>query len=81
MPLAVWNNLGRTSRLGSSRGFDAKPIDAPRRAPNLFVDLPEGDPTHLPPGTRLLFHGVLTDPTSGATVNLSLTNAVEVLFE
>ena len=79
-PIAIWNGLGKESSIGSSRGFDGSPIENPDPAPTIFLSLPTGDPTALPPGTIVTFQGVLEDPSSLSTRGVSVTNAVTVRF-
>ena len=80
-PQAIWNSLGRESRVGSSRYFDGSPITDPMPAPTIFLDLPAGDLTFLPAGTTLTLQGVILDPGSASTKSASATNAVEIVIE
>ncbi len=75
-PLAVWNNIGREGKLGSSRGFDGQPIPDPPLAPTIFLVLHEGDPVNLPVGTTVTFQGVILDGDSPSPRNVSTTNAI-----
>ena len=77
-PGAVWNALGKSSALGSSRYFDGSPATNPDPAPSTFLDLPDGDTTHLPIGTTVTLQGIIQDPTSLGPKRVSVTNAVVI---
>lgn len=76
MPIAVWNNIGKESKVGASAYFDGMPIADPERAPATWLDLPTGDPVHLSVGTVITFQGVIVDPMSASPKLVSVTNAV-----
>lgn len=80
MPLAVWNNIGRTGKLGESRDFSGAPISDPGLAPTIFLSLFEGDPVNLPPGTTITFQGLLLDAESESPRGVSTTNAFTIRF-
>ena len=75
-PDAVWNNIGRVSRIGSSQYFDGSSIVNPAPAPTNFIDLSSGDPTWLPTGTTVTFQGITRDQGSASPKMASATNAV-----
>lgn len=76
MPIAVWNNIGKESKVGASTYFDSMPIVDPDRAPATWLDLPTGDPVYLSVGTVITFQGVIVDPMSASPKLVSVTNAV-----
>ncbi|GJM45433.1 MAG: hypothetical protein DHS20C21_22750 [Gemmatimonadota bacterium] len=75
-PIAIWNNAGRTARVGASTYFDQSSIPDPATAPVVFLLLFDGDPTNLPAGTTLTFQGISVDPGSSSSKGASTTNAV-----
>ncbi len=75
-PDAVWNNLGRASRIGSSVYFDGTPLPSPPLAPDTWLDLPVGDLVNLPVGSVVTFQGVTRDDGSVSNRRASATNAV-----
>ena len=77
-PAAIWNNIGKVSKVGSSTYFDGTSIPDPARAPVDFLSLPAGDTTNLPVGTVFTLQGVILDPNTGANKPVSLTNTVIV---
>ena len=79
-PVAVWNNLGRPDRLGSSQYF-GESIPSPSRTASVFFEFPSGDSTNLPPGTTLTFQGAVVDQGSSASRPVSTTNAVVLRIE
>lgn len=79
IPIAIFNNIGKESAVGSNRYFDGSSIPPPPRAPAVFLDLPVGDPANLPPGFVFTLQGVILDPASGASKPGSVTNGVVVL--
>ncbi len=81
MPGAIWNNLGARGILGSSRYFDGAMIPDPAPAPSIFLQLDQGDPANLPPGTTVTFQGGLVDPNGVATRSVSVTNAIVLRIE
>jgi len=77
-PSAIWNNVGREGRVGSSRDFAGEPITDPDPAPAIFLHLASGDPMHLPSGTTVTFQGILRDADAFGPKGASATNAVTV---
>ena len=75
-PDGVWNNLGRTGKLGASQYLDGTPLADPDRAPTFLFYLLNGDPSTLPPGTAVTFQGVIADPGSSSSKGISTTNAI-----
>lgn len=80
-PVAIWNNLGKTAKLGASTYFDGSPIPDPAPAPVDFLDLPGGDPEQLPAGTVVTLQGVVFDPDATSPRGASATNAVVLRVE
>lgn len=79
-PAAVWNNLGRESKVGASQYFDGSPIADPPPAPALLLGLAQGDAQYLPPGTAVTFQGVIMDDGATGSQPVSATNAVVLLI-
>jgi hypothetical protein len=75
-PDAVWNNIGKTDLVGSTRYFDGSALPDPARAPTVFLVLFGGDSVNLPVGTSVTFQGILLDPGSASSKGGSTTNAV-----
>ncbi len=78
-PFAIWNNVGKVDKVGSSMYFDGTPIDDPERAPSTFLDLPTGDPVSLPIGSVFTFQGAIVDPASKSPKRAAVTNAVTLV--
>lgn len=79
-PLAVWNNIGKTEKVGSSVYFGSS-IGDPATAPITFLSLPSGDPTHLPVGSAFTLQAVILNPTASSPKGGSVTNAILMLVE
>ncbi len=79
-PLAVFNAIGKEQKVGASAYFDGSPLTDPPSAPALFLNLPNGDTTNLPPGTVVTFGGAIIDPGTVSSKGASLTNSVTVRF-
>lgn len=75
-PDAIWNNIGRVSRIGVSSYFDGSPLPNPAPAPADFLDLPSGDGVSLPIGTVVTLQGAIRDAGSISPKDASATNAV-----
>jgi len=75
-PIAVWNNIGKTDLVGSSKYFDGSPIVNPPKAPAVFLQLSTGDPVNLPAGTTVTLQGIIVDPGSTSPKSASTTNGV-----
>lgn len=73
-PKAVWNNIGKEDKVGSSVYFGT-PLEDPARASTVFLTLYNGDLVNLGPGTTLTFQGIITDGASASTKRASVTNA------
>ena len=80
-PVAVWNNVGKTGKVGASMYFDGSSIADPPVAPSIFLQLHGGDPTNLPVGTTVTFQGALIDPGATSSAGGSLSNAVVLTIE
>ncbi len=80
-PDAVWTQIRQPAIVGASRYFDGAPIPDPAKAPAIFLHRPDGDATHLPPGTEVTLQGVIVDPTSMSSKRVSATNAVIVRIQ
>jgi len=78
-PLAVWNNLGRRTRVGSSRYFGT-PIPDPAPAPTEFWSLPVGgDPPNLALGTSWTLQALIRNPDASSPKHASVTNSVVIV--
>jgi hypothetical protein len=75
-PLAIWNNLGKEDKIGSSRYFDGTPIDDPPRASAVFFKLLNGDSVNLPAGAVFTFQAIVIDPASVSVKSGSVSNAI-----
>jgi hypothetical protein len=76
-PASVWNNLGKTDRIGSSSYFGT-PIPNPANAPSFFALVPSGDPVNLPTGSTWTIQGLILNPASTSPKGASVTNAVRI---
>jgi len=74
-PVAVYNNIGKIQRIGSSNYFGT-PIPDPQRAPTTFLDLASGDPAVLPVGSVFTIQGVILNPASSSPKRASVTNGI-----
>jgi len=74
-PLAVWNAIGRESRIGGSAYF-GEPIPDPGAAPEVFFVAFGGDPANLPAGTVLTLQGAIVDSSVEGRKPIRVTNAV-----
>jgi hypothetical protein len=74
-PVAVFNNLGKTDRIGVSTYFGS-PVADPARAPSYFLLRPAGDITNLPAGTQWTFQGIVINPAASSPKGASVTNAL-----
>lgn len=75
-PIGIWNAIGKERKLGESTYLDGSPIADPPSAPALYLNLPNGDLTNLPPGTTITLQGAIIDPGSPSPRGVSITNAV-----
>ncbi len=80
-PAAVWNNIGKTDRVGSSTYFNGDPLPDPARAPTSFLFRSNGAPGQLPVGTVVTFQAVMIDPNAASPKGVSTTNAVSAWFQ
>lgn len=74
-PVAIWNGIGKTNRVGSSMYFGSA-IPDPANAPNEFLSLPVGDPANLPLCSSWTLQAVIRNPASSSPKGHSVTNAV-----
>jgi len=72
-PVAVWNNIGKTDKIGTSQWFGGA-IPNPPRAPAFFHLDADGDPVNLPLGSEWTLQGVIANPASSSPRGASLTN-------
>ena len=79
-PVAIWNSIGKESKVGAS-GYFGAPIADPGRAPETFLLLSEGDPANLPPGSSFTLQGVIVNPNASSPKGASTTNAILLLLE
>lgn len=75
-PAAIWNGIGKTNVLGTSRYFDGSSQANPDRAPTTFLSLPNGDAQNLPIGTEITFQGVILDRNAISPKLASVTNGI-----
>jgi len=73
-PLAIWNSLGKTDKVGVSNYFGS-PIPAPGTAPVFFHLDAVGDPVNLPLGAQFTLQGLIVNPTATSPKGASVTNA------
>jgi len=74
-PVSVWNNIGKTERVGASNYFGT-PIANPAKAPAFFHTDANGDPVNLPGGSNWTLQGIIINPTASSPKGASVTNAV-----
>lgn len=77
-PLAVWNNIGKTNKVGPSSYFGVAQPD-PKRAPTEFWR--QSDPTNLPSGTKWTLQGIVINPAASTPKRVSATNAIQIQIE
>jgi hypothetical protein len=76
---AIWNGLGTLyGKLGHSRVLEIA-IPDPASAPGVFFRVPPQATAGLPPGTRITFQGIESDPASRK--GFAVTNAVVLEIE
>lgn len=80
-PSAIWNNIGKESRLGASRYLDGAELPDPAVAPTVILQLFHGDPVNLPAGTVMTLQGLSIDPAAVSSRPVAVTNAVVVHVE
>jgi len=78
-PLCIWNNVGKTDRVGTSNYF-GNPIPNPARAPVTFQVLPAGDPVNLPVGTVWTLQALILNPLASSWKPGSVTNAIVIVI-
>lgn len=81
MPLAVWNTVGKESKVGDDMYFDGSPLPDPPTASAVFFKRTQGDPVNLPIGTVVTFQGVIIDPATASNGGASLINSVILAIE
>lgn len=80
MPAAVWNSIGKESKVGENQYFGNSGMD-PGRAPTTFLDLMSGDPVNLPIGSEWTLQGVILNPDATSPKGASITNAIRIVVE
>jgi len=73
----IWNNVGKTNRVGASQYFGTA-IPDPPRADAFFWLLPSGDLANLPSGSRWTLQGVILNPNASSSRGASLTNGIQL---
>ena len=76
-PVSIWNNIGKTSRVGSSNYFGV-PADTPDRAPAFLLKAPGGDVANLPSGSQWTLQAITVNPASSSVRGASVTNVLEI---
>jgi len=79
-PQYVGNNLGKQNLVGASAYFGTA-IPDPSKAPAVFLQLTNGDTTHLPAGTLFTLQAVAVDPASVSPKGASTSNAIIIQVE
>jgi len=76
-PASVWNNIGKTERVGASNYFGT-PIADPTKAPAYFVTNAAGDVANFPLSSQWTLQGIVINPAGSSPKSASVTNAVIV---
>lgn len=79
-PSAVWNNIGKTNRVGASNFFGGAIADPPR-APITFWSSPTVPTGVMPIGSSWTLQAVILNPTATSPKSASVTNAVIIDIE
>jgi hypothetical protein len=74
-PVAVFNNLGKTDRIGASAYFGIPAADPPP-APSFFLARAQGDPVNLPLDTYWTMQGIVANPAASSRKQASVTNVI-----
>jgi hypothetical protein len=64
-PVCVWNNVGKTQKIGASHYFGAA-IPDPQPAPVFFHESISGDATNMPAGATFTLQGVILNPAASS---------------
>lgn len=73
-PVSVWNNIGKTDRVGASNYFGT-PIANPTNPPVYFLADGDGDATNFALGSQWTIQAVQLNPASSSPKGASVTNA------
>lgn len=76
-PASLWNNIGKTERVGASNYFGT-PIADPTKAPAYFVSNAAGDPVNFPISSQWTLQGIVINPAGSSPKSASVTNAIIV---
>ena len=76
-PSAVWNNIGKRTRVGSS-GFFGQKIADPDRAPTTFYSVPLVETGVMPIGSTWTIQAVILNPNATSPKSASVTEAVVI---
>jgi hypothetical protein len=75
--VSIWNNIGKTNKVGASNYFFT-PIADPPKAPAFYCLNPAGDPGNEPAGSVFCLQGIILNPASSSPKSASVTNAMTV---
>lgn len=78
--MAIFNNIGRTDRLGASSYFGTPTADPPV-APSIMIANSGGDPTNMPAGSCWTMQGIMINPAASARRTASVSNAVGLVLQ
>lgn len=78
--VCVWNNIGKTDRLGASNYFGT-PVPDPAKAPSVIFQNGPGDPTNMPQGTFWTAQGITRNPGASSPRAASVTNALQIAIQ
>ncbi len=78
--MAIFNNIGRTNRLGASHYFGATIADPPK-APSIMWSNPSGDTTNMPAGSCWTMQGIMINPAASSSRPASVSNAVGLILQ
>lgn len=76
-PVCVWNNIGKTERVGASNYFGT-PIADPTKAPAFFVSDADGDAVNFPLGSQWTLQGIVINPAGSSPKAASVTNGLVI---
>jgi hypothetical protein len=76
-PACIWNNIGKTNKVGSSKYFGT-PIANPPKAPVYFWTDADGDSANFTNPSQWTIQGVIINLGSSSPKNASVTNAIIV---
>lgn len=74
-PVAVWNNIGKINRVGSSNFFGVSSAD-PARAPTTFYSVASVDLANMPIGSTWTLQAVILNPAATSPKGASVSDAI-----